>query len=244
MIKRLRLGGYLDSPSIPEEVKTEIRRILRDNKVILPGWSPSFLRSLGNVRTIIDIGVLNGTPALYQAFPDAHLILVEALPMYEETCRQLLADRSGGEVHMCAVGAVDGSTRIRYYPDRPATSSLLETDKENDLALVEINVPLRRLDSLLAGRVLAGDVLLKIDVEGMELKVLEGAVGLLPQVKYIIAETSVRRRHKDSYRFANLVGFLAGQGFDLYDALRLTRSKAMHPGASIVDAIFVNGMLE
>lgn len=244
MIKRLRLGGYLDSPSVPEEVKVEIRRILRDNKVILPGWTPSFLRSLGNVRTVIDVGVLNGTPALYQAFPDARLILVEALPMYEETCRQLLADRREGELHMCAVGAVDGLTRIRYYPDRPATSSLLETDKEKDLALVEIDVPLRRLDGLLADRPLAGDVLLKIDVEGMELEVLKGSVGLLPQVKYIIAETSVRRRHKNSYRFADLVGFLATQGFDLYDALRLTRSKAMQPGASIMDAIFVNGALE
>jgi len=244
MIKRLRLGGYLASPSVPEEVKTEVRRILRDNKVILPGWSPSFLRSLGNVRTVIDVGVLNGTPALYQAFPDARLILVEALPMYEETCRQLLSGRSEGELHMCAVGAVDGSTRIRYYPDKPATSSLLETDKDKDLALVEIDVPLRRLDGLLAGRPLAGDVMLKIDVEGMELEVLKGAVSLLPQVKYIIAETSVRRRHKNSYRFADLVGFLASQGFDLYDALRLTRSKAMQPGASIMDAIFINGALE
>lgn len=244
MIKRLRLGGYLDSASVPEEVKTEIRRILRDNKVILPGWSPSFLRSLGGVRTIIDVGVLDGTPALYQAFPDARLILVEALPMYEEACRRLLADRSGGELHMCAVGAVDGSTRIRYYPDRPATSSLLETATESDLALVEIDVPLRRLDGLLAGRGLEGDILLKIDVEGMELEVLRGAEELLPQVKYIIAETSVRRRHKNSYRFADLVGFLARHGFDLYDALRLTRTKAMQPGASIMDAIFVNGALE
>ena len=240
MIKRLRLTSYLDSPFVPDEVKTEIRRILRDNKVILPGWRPSYLRSLGKVQTIVDVGVLEGTPALYDAFPEAKLILVEALPMYEESCRRLVAGRSESEIHMCAVGANDGSTVIHYYPGRPATSSLLERNKDRGLEVIEIDVPLRRLDSLLSGSEFRGDALLKIDVEGMELEVLRGAVHLLPRIKYIIAETSISRRHKNSYRFADLVGFLAEQGFDLYDALRLTRSNAMTPGALIMDAVFIN----
>lgn len=244
MIKRARLAKYLDSSVLSDEVKREIRRLLRDNKVILPGWSPTFLHALGGVKTIIDVGVLNGTPALYQAFPDARLILVEALPMYEQTCRQLVAGRKDSEVHMCAVGSADGVAKIRYYPDKPATSSLLKTDGPKDIALEEIDVPLRRLDGLLEKSKLLPDVLLKIDVEGMELEVLKGSVGILPQVKYIVAETSIRRRHQDSYRFADLVEFLARHGFDLYDALRVTRTKAMRPGASIMDAVFVNSALE
>ncbi len=245
MIRRPRLASYLESPVLSEEIKGEICKILRDNKVILPGWSPTFLRALGNVNTIIDVGVLDGTPALYRAFPDARLVLVEALPMYEETCRQLVSDHlAGGEVHICAVGSSDGTARIRYYPDRPATSSLLMTQGLKDIALVEIDIPLRRLDSLLDRGRLTPDVLLKVDVEGMELEVLKGAEGILPSIKYIVAETSIRRRHKASYRFADLVGFLAGHGFDLYDALRVTRARAMRPGASIMDAIFVNSSLE
>lgn len=240
MLKRRKLAGYLQSPALPDEVKADIRGVLSDNKVVLPGWSPTFIRALGDVRSIIDVGVLNGTPALYDAFPNAWLVLVEALPMYSDTCRNIIAGRNGGEVHMCAVGSYEGSVRIRYYPDRPATSSLLRTVDENDLELQEIEVPLRRLDSLLTASNLAPDTLLKIDVEGMELEVLKGAVRLLPRIKYIIAETSIRRRHQNSYRFADLIEFLGRYGFELYDALRVTRTHAMQPGASIMDAVFIN----
>ena len=243
MLKRRRLAEHVRANGPVEVLKKDIRAILRDNKVVLPGWSPTFLASLGNVGTVIDVGVLNGTPELYKAFPEARLILIEALPMYEGTCRSIMEGRQG-EIHMCAVGANDGVARIRHYPSIPARSSLLHTHVPNDFEVEEIEVPLRRLDTLLHEDKFSGNILLKIDVEGMELEVLRGAVGILDRVKYIIAETSVKKRHKESYRFADLVGFLADQNFHLYDALRLTRSKALVPGASIMDAVFMNERLE
>jgi len=241
MIRRRKLAALLERPDLPDQARVELRKVLDNNKVVLPGWSPSFLRRIGRMDTVIDVGVLEGTPALYQAFPDARLVLVEALPGYRQKCLQLLAAHpGGGEVHMCAVGAEDGSATIRYYPDRPATSSLLETEDGGHGEPVRIDVPLRRLDGLVKPDSLAGNALLKIDVEGMELEVLKGAVGLLPHIRCIIAETSIRKRHRDSYRFADVVAFLASHGLHLYDALRVTRRKAMRPGASIMDAIFIN----
>lgn len=242
MLKRKRLSRYLASDGVSDELKEEIRSVLHDNKVLLPGWSPTFLAALGNVGTVIDVGVLDGTPNLYKAFPDARLVLVEALPMYEATCRRLMQGRTG-DIHMCAVGSEEGTARIRHYPTLPARSSLLQTAGGNDLEVVEIEVPLRRLDQLIDRGGLVGDVLLKIDVEGMELEVLKGAVGILDRIRFIIAETSVRERHQGSYRFADLVGFLHDHGFHLHDALRLTRTKALVPGASIMDAVFLNERL-
>src|SRR5690606_16129669 len=137
----------------------------------------------------------------------------------------------------------EGQAKIRHYPSAPARSSLLHTQGANNLEAEEIEVPVHRLDKLLAPDSLRGDVLLKIDTEGMELDVLRGATGVLGRIKYVIAETSVRDRHKNSYRFADLVGFLADHGFHLYDALRLTRTKALVPGASIMDAVFMNERL-
>jgi FkbM family methyltransferase len=241
MIDRKALTTYLKSPALSEPLKRQIRRILENNKVVLPGWSPTFLSRLGKIDVIVDVGVLNGTPGLYKAFPDAHLILVEALPCYEKKCRQLIANRSGGgEAYMYAVGSEEGTAHIRHYHDLPARSSLLENSSDNSLQYTEIEVPLRRLDRLLSKDQLKGKVVLKIDVEGMELDVLRGATGILPEIKYIIAEARIKQRHQNSYRFADLVGFLAEHGFNLYDALRITRARAMHPEASIIDAIFIN----
>lgn len=243
MKARHRLAEYLRSGSLPDQVAKDIRRILNNKKEILPGWTPSFLRRLGKIDVVIDVGVLEGTPALYDAFPDAFLVLVEALPMYEETCERILEGRKG-DVHMCAAGAQDGTTVIRHYHDVPARSSLLQTARANELAFSEIDVPLRKLDTLLSDTTLNGSVLLKIDVEGMEHEVLRGAQKTLEQVKYVITETSIKRRHKNSYRFADLIQLMAQQQFDLFDVLTVTREKAMHPKASIMDAIFINSSLE
>lgn len=242
MFKRKKLAKYSRAQGLSEEIRADMRGMLADNKVILPGWSPTFLSRLGDIDTVIDVGVLKGTPELYKAYPKARLVLVEALRMYEATCRRIMEGREGA-IHMCAVGSSDGSARIRHYPTIPARSSLLMTHASNDLEVEEIDVPLRRLDTLLSPPDLAGRVLLKIDVEGMELEVLRGATGILDRIEFIIAETSVRKRHRDSYRFADLVAFLAGHGFHLYDALRLTRTKALRPGASIMDAVFMNERL-
>lgn len=210
------------------------------SKQTLPGWSAEFLAKLGPVGTVIDVGVLDGTPALYAAFPEAYLVLVEASPGHEQACRRLLAERPG-ELALCAASDGDGDAELRYYPDSPAVSSLVETARPVKRRVELVTVPMRRLDSLFADRALPAPILLKIDVEGLEDRVIRGASGLMSQVSYCIAETSVKHRHRDSYRFADLVALMSEHGFELFDLLTATRKGSLTPGVSIVDAVFVNG---
>lgn len=245
MKSRRRIKGLLEGSKLPETVVREFKLILTNKKEILPGWTPSFLRKLGDIRTVIDVGVLEGTPPLYEAFPEAELLLVEALPMYEKACRNIVkAHPGGGEVFMVAAGDADAAINIRYYPDLPAQSSILQTVVNKDIEPREVEVPLRKLDTLFAGRDFSGDALLKIDTEGFEYNVIKGATETLKRVKYCITETSIRRRHENSYRFADLVALMKDNGFDLYDVLTVTRTKAMTPRASIMDAVFINSVLE
>jgi len=239
MLNRKSISSLVKAGDLSPAAKRQMESILKNKKEVLPGWSPTFLRRLGDVKTIIDIGVLNGTPALYKAFPNAHLILIEALPKYEETCRTLIQGRSG-EIHMCAAGSEDGDTVIRHYPDLPAQSSILKTVRETSLHAEEISIPIRRLDTLFKGRTFERDVLLKIDTEGFEYNIIKGALETLKQVKFCITETSIRHRHQNSYRFADLIELMAENNFSLYDVLTVTREKAMRPQASIMDAIFIN----
>src|ERR1700694_398054 len=66
------------------------------------------LKSLGfDARTVIDVGVAFGTPAIYHAFPRARYFLVE--PVAE--CRPVLEklkQRLGAEYFLVAAGAENG----------------------------------------------------------------------------------------------------------------------------------------
>ncbi|WP_298494240.1 FkbM family methyltransferase [uncultured Maritimibacter sp.] len=207
-------------------------------KTRLYGWRPEFLAELGPVGTVIDIGVLNGTPQLYAAFPDAYLILIEALPPYREKVESLVAERPG-EVHMVAAGSTETTMQINLLNDVPARSSLLTHVKGGSDDVTRYDVPVKPLDTLFAGRDFDGDVLLKIDTEGFDLEVLKGASETLRKVKWVITETSIALRHENSYRFADIAFIMRENGFEVFDIMTVTRSGFMIPGASIADTIWV-----
>jgi hypothetical protein len=64
-------------------------------------------------------------------------------------------------------------------------------------------------------------ILLKIDTEGYELKVLQGARELLRITDTVIAEVSVARRFEHGYSFEDLLIFMKDSGFYLYNFLTI-----------------------
>jgi FkbM family methyltransferase len=243
MINKKIITELLDMQTLTVEQRRYLERFIKNKSTALAGWSPSFLRKLDEIQTIIDVGVLDGTPSLYKAFPESNLILIEALPEYSGACEKIVGDHPGGGKYFM-VAAGDSDSFLEFYRLRDSRrSSALKSVISPAMEAEKIRVPVRRLDTLLPSEPLKGNVLLKIDTEGFELQVLSGSIGLLPKIKWIIAETSVRLRHQESYRFADLACFMRDQGFCFYDALTLTRSKSMLPGASIMDSIWVNEKL-
>ncbi len=53
------------------------------------GFNQSYLSRICQPRTVIDVGVGYGTPALYQAYPTAKFVLVEPLRDYEAAINQI-----------------------------------------------------------------------------------------------------------------------------------------------------------
>ncbi|MCK0168610.1 FkbM family methyltransferase [Jannaschia sp. S6380] len=174
--------------------------------------------------TIIDVGVLNGTPFLYDAFPDREFILVDPL----EESRAAVADLWGGlnySFHVVALGARKGRIEMEIDPRRLArTSGSRRLD--GDAVLTRREVDVVRLDSLTEG--LPGPFGLKIDTEGQELAVLAGATRTLKRCEFVIAETSIKKRFDGGYRFSEMIAFMAAQGFEVHSFLSgLTRAPRM-----------------
>ena len=89
-------------------------------------------------------------------------------------------------------------------------------DDQNRISANGITVPVQRLDELLPASEAAEIALLKIDVEGYEKFVLEGASGLLPRVKFIYFESYERHFAEFGYKLRDITNFLEAFGFNVY----------------------------
>jgi FkbM family methyltransferase len=183
------------------------------------GWAPENLRKRGfDPKTVIDVGVAGGTPTLYEAFPEAYLALIEPLDVFRPSLEHILATREGEHVP-AAVGATEGSATMTVDTEAPWMSSLRSEIHRDTSAFGSKEIPVRTLDALMHERGWEAPFGLKIDTEGFEREVIQGATEVLRYTQFVIAEVSVIRRFEGSYSFAEIVGLLEERNFALYDIL-------------------------
>jgi FkbM family methyltransferase len=203
------------------------------------GWRPENLRKPGFApATVIDVGAARGTPNLYDAFSDAHFVLIEPLAEFEEDL-QRICRRRGGEYVLAAVGAAPGRAEIHINPAMLYESSLLVNEwrgAEQREALERREIEVTTLDALRSERGWKGPFGLKIDAEGYEYRVIEGAAALLRDTEFVIAEVSITRPFADGASFAEFIALMDSHGFALYDLL--DGLKRGNDGVDFVDALF------
>ena len=145
-------------------------------------------------RTILDIGANVGqfARAAVGRWPDVRVVAFEPLPVACARLKTVLAGRLH-EVHEMALGDEDGT--VTFHPHRyDLASSILRSAPLAQRRfrwaeeLPPIEVACRQLDSVLAGRRLAGPILIKVDVQGFEQRVLTGALQTLRYVDAVLVE--------------------------------------------------------
>jgi FkbM family methyltransferase len=178
------------------------------------GWDTLREREFGPV-TVIDVGAADGTHDLYAAFPSAYHVLIEPLEEFERPLDQVL-ERFEGERLATAVGSVRGSAQINVDPSLLMSSLLPKTSARPGQAR---EVPVTTLDALLAEKAWSPPFGLKIDTEGFEHHVVNGATLLLEQTQFVIAEVSVSKRFEHSYSAGQLIELMRSREFEVADIL-------------------------
>jgi FkbM family methyltransferase len=147
-------------------------------------------RSLGlDPGGLIDVGVASGTPELYAAFPEVPLLLVEPMAEHADTLRALCATRPGSHLEIAAAGPAAGELELAVHRV-PACSSVLGDRDPGGEPAQRRRVPVVTVDDLVARQRLPSPFVLKVDVEGAELQVLEGARATLAQTDVVLLEVS------------------------------------------------------
>ncbi|MBN1593389.1 MAG: FkbM family methyltransferase [Candidatus Coatesbacteria bacterium] len=190
----------------------EVRRI--------PPFEPySWLRER-NIRTVLDIGANVGQFAaqIHRVLPDATIYSFEPLP----DCYEDLVARMGQfpDFHALNLALGDSSGREQIYRnDYTPTSSLLPVD---DLLVQSFpfaaqatpqEIQMRRLDDVAPELVLVEPILIKIDVQGMEDKVILGGENVFAKASILIVETSFVALYRGQALFDTIYDLLRQRGF-------------------------------
>ncbi|HMC97274.1 MAG TPA: FkbM family methyltransferase [Flavobacteriales bacterium] len=174
------------------------------------------LKRLGfEPNTIIDVGAGHGTDDLLTTFPKAFTWWLEPLEEFEPALQKLRA-KYPGKVVIAAAGPADGEIVLNAHADSYGSSVLGESDgptADGDARKVKAV----RLDTVLRNHNLGENVLLKVDVQGFELAVLDGAEETLPKCDAVILETSFFRLHDSAPEFYDVLHYMKQRGFVAYD---------------------------
>jgi FkbM family methyltransferase len=174
------------------------------------------LRNGISPRTVIDVGAANGTPDLYAAFPNAHHVMMEPLAEFGPALNQLIKSMRSAQVIMGVASSEAGEAILHVHPDLVGSSLLLEPE-ESDVNGVERKVPAFRLDDLVTEHKLTAPFVLKLDTQGSELAVLEGARDLLPSCDLILMEVSCFAFFEGGPLMHDSIQYLLERGFCVYD---------------------------
>lgn len=179
-----------------------------------------YFRQLGyQPGLIIDGGAYLGTfaDAGQRAFPAAEIHVVEPQPAARAPLEAMVRQR-GWTFHACALSDRVGSVRL-VCEATPNTGARVTGAEEKAM-----DVPASTVDVLFASRLrLLPDhrALLKLDLQGHELRALRGAVASLPLIELVLVEVSFFRQGPEP-SIPELVNFFDEQGFDLFDVVGLS----------------------
>lgn len=163
------------------------------------------------VNTVIDVGMLTGTHELMKAFGDTKQILIEPITEWNDTLREkYTAANVDFDLLNVAAADFDGEMRMQTSSvrDGKAITHARLTEKSEGENLR--TVPVRKLDTIVAERAPEKPYLLKIDVDGVEMKILAGAEAMLSDCSVVVIEAGVKS-------FIERAGYLLSRGFELFD---------------------------
>lgn len=179
-----------------------------------------------DVQWIFDVGASDGKYAAtyHRLFPRARVVAFEPHP----DSFKLLAERAKKASWLEPVNAAvsdRAGTEVLHMNERPTTSSLLPSATTGDKRIDEFTTTRRiieintvTLDQFCNDRGIERIDILKMDIQGGELKALEGSHGLLVdrRIGLVYTEVEFTRLYENQPLFAHISGHLDKFGYQLY----------------------------
>jgi FkbM family methyltransferase len=169
------------------------------------------------IETIIDVGVQCGTSELVTAFPDKPHLLFEPVREYTAQIHNNYKNINYTLVE-AAVSDKEGDATLQTVTTDGGgtiTHSGIIISGPVDYNLVDKRVvPTVTLDRYLLRHPQKPPYLVKLDVDGFELQIMQGAIDTLQKTSVVIVETM-------KYDLTERISFLEAHGFEIFDLVDL-----------------------
>lgn len=201
------------------------------------GASLQLLRRRGFSPThILDIGSFVGswTTMCKDIWPDAGICMFEPQP--DKKARlEALASALPGVILRTALLADTADQEVVFNLSESGSSALPLLAKP---AAPAIRLRTETLSKVVAGTPFARPQLIKVDVQGAELKVLDGAQDVLAAAEFVMLEVALVEEYAGGPLFSDVVAYMARRDFVVHDICTIFRNTSTQ-SMNEADLIFV-----
>ncbi|MFX0141667.1 MAG: FkbM family methyltransferase [Candidatus Hodarchaeota archaeon] len=213
--------------------------------------SPEYtLIGLKNIpfKTIIDVGANKGQFAKYilNFFPEANIYCFEPLPKAFKILSRL-TEKTGEKIKSFnfALGESEGNSEIFHHLDHDSSSSFLETTKlcTNLYPFTQkkaaVPVKIATLDGWMKSvpNDLKPEILIKLDVQGYEDRVIRGGIKTFKNAKGCLLEIFLDKLYEDQATFKDISFLLYSLGYEYVGNLNQEYADDGH--VIYIDALFL-----
>lgn len=199
-----------------------------------------------NINTVLDIGANTGQFATFahKLLPDCDILSFEPLSDCYAALQQAMRHAKRFRAFQAALGETEGDIDMHRSEFSPSSSVLPMGPLHAQLfpftakTWVE-RVPVRTLDAVVADLNLRDNVLIKIDVQGYEDRVIRGGLHTVRRAKALVVEVSFRPLYESQVLFDELYEMLKELGFRYVGSMEQLQSP-LDGSAIQCDAVFVN----
>ena len=191
-----------------------------DIKKYRPAVDPLKWLEKYDIKTIIDIGAHTGQFAkeIREKLPQARIYSFEPLKdCYQKLVQNMSMDKNF-KAYNFALGNKESRQEINRSASSPSSSLLPMANLHEEMyphtkggSKEEIDV--KRLDDVFKDSDLEKEILVKIDVQGYEDKVIEGGINIISQAKIALLEVSFLELYKGQALFSEIYDIMKRLGF-------------------------------
>jgi len=202
----------------PIEVNTNLYRRLKENGIRL--------------NNIIDVGCYKGswTSKVKLIYPDANYYLIDPNNIYEEKIKTL------GIFYQEIVGQEKEEREFNFSENELEETGNSLYEENSNIQFNKKTVMVKPLKDIVPDQIYD---LIKMDVQGAELEIMEGSLELFQKTKFVQLECPVHHNNKGAPKFEHYINYMANSNFKVFDIDTIFfNTKLM-----VLDFLFVNTLL-